>query len=119
MDESIKKMFPERGPDWEPDLTAHPVPEWKLPDDYKNSDEIPPMNADDGIADIWGNIEVQGKVVAQIFKSGGISTSSRYLLPDKAMAVDDPAERARMMIEAYGGNLVRRAEMAKPTLWVG
>ena len=80
---------------------------------------LPAREADNMPAKIWGNIEVGGKVVAQIYNSGGVAFNSDYQLPAEYWGSDDPAVRARGMIEAYGGTLVMRSQMQNPELFQG
>jgi hypothetical protein len=80
---------------------------------------LPLGTASDDVSKIWGNIEIGGKVVAQIFSSGVISGKTGYELPATARDIGDPAGRARAMIEAYGGKLVTRDQMKNPQLFLG
>jgi hypothetical protein len=80
---------------------------------------LPADAGDNGASKIWGNVEVRGKVVAQIYNSGLMVTRSGYDLPAEGMRSDDPAVRAQAMIAAYGGRLVKRDQMADPTLFRG
>ncbi|MBB5708987.1 hypothetical protein [Sphingomonas xinjiangensis] len=75
--------------------------------------------ADNTVSKIWGNVEVGGKVVAQIYDSGLTVTRTGFDLPPSGVASDDPAARAQALIDAYHGHLVRRNEMTNPTLFHG
>ncbi|WP_213980355.1 hypothetical protein [Sphingomonas sp. dw_22] len=74
---------------------------------------------DNDASRIWGNIEVGGRVIAQIYESGVIATRSGFDLPGGSGAESDPAARARLMVETYGGKLIERSEMDNPTLFNG
>jgi len=80
---------------------------------------LPPEAADNTAAKIWGNIEVGGQVVAQIYDSGGVTSKSNYQLPQKFWDSSDPIVRARGLIEAYGGKLVMRNQLGDAELFKG
>lgn len=80
---------------------------------------LPSDGADNSVAKIWGNVEVGGKVVAQIYNSGLTVTKTGFDMPSTGIESDDPAARAQALIKAYGGQLVRRDEMMNPTLFFG
>ncbi|MET3726167.1 hypothetical protein [Sphingomonas trueperi] len=65
--------------------------------------------ADNDVSKIWGNIEINGKVVAQVYEGGTVAFESKYQLPDPD--IEGPAGRAASFIEAYGGKLVLRKDI--------
>ncbi len=73
--------------------------------------------ADNDVSKIWGNIEINGKVVAQIYEGGTVASESKYQLPDPE--IQDPAGRAASMIKAYGGKLVLRKDIHDLVLFTG
>ncbi len=73
--------------------------------------------ADNDVSKIWGNIEINGKVVAQIYEGGTVASESKYQLPDPE--IQDPAGRAASIIKAYGGKLVLRKDIQDLVLFTG
>lgn len=79
-----------------------------------------PMEAaDNTVAKIWGNIEVGGAVVAQLYQSGTVVAKAGYELPRDSWDSSDPAIRAKSMIQAYGGTLVLRDRIEDLELFTG
>lgn len=85
----------------------------KLGEEMRNFTGI----ADNDVSKIWGNIEVNGRVVAQIYVGGGVASENKYALPDPD--IQDPAGRAASILKAYGGKLVLRKDIKNPVQFFG
>lgn len=73
--------------------------------------------ADNDVSKVWGNIEVNGKVVAQIYKNGIVASDSKYQLPD--WSLEGPEARAASILKAYGGKLVLRKDIKNLVQFLG
>ncbi|SFK24147.1 filamentous hemagglutinin family N-terminal domain-containing protein [Sphingomonas sp. NFR04] len=73
--------------------------------------------ADNDVSKVWGNIEVDGRVVAQIYQNGIVASETKYQLPDPD--IQDPAGRAASIIKAYGGKLVLRKDIKNLVQFLG